>query len=135
VRASSVAGTGFRRAGLLAVGCFLACQPPPGAHAPLPVVEAPPAPAVVVHVQAKRFAYEPSRLVLKRGVPVVLEFTSADRKHGFKVPELGLRADIEPGRTTRLAFTPDRAGTFAFACDVFCGDGHEEMAGELVVEP
>jgi cytochrome c oxidase subunit II len=96
-----------------------------------------PAPAtpLVIRVTAKRFAYEPKRIVLKVGVPVVFEFTSADRAHGFKVPELGLRADIEPGKVTRLAFTPTKTGTFVFACDVFCGDGHEEMSGELVVTP
>jgi hypothetical protein len=30
---------------------------------------------------------------------------------------------------------PERAGTFAFHCDVFCGDGHEEMSGRIVVTP
>ena len=29
--------------------------------------------------------------------------------------------------------TPDKAGTFIFLCDVFCGDGHEGMNGTLVV--
>jgi cytochrome c oxidase subunit 2 len=28
---------------------------------------------------------------------------------------------------------PDTAGKFFFACDVFCGSGHEEMEGEIVV--
>jgi heme/copper-type cytochrome/quinol oxidase subunit 2 len=32
-----------------------------------------------------------------------------------------------------LSFTPDKAGTFTFLCDVFCGDGHEGMSGRLVV--
>jgi cytochrome c oxidase subunit II len=134
VKPALAAASVMRALGLLALGGALACKPPAGAHAPLPLLDAPGAP-VVIHVEARRFAYEPSRLVLKKGVPVVFEFTSADRKHGFKVPELGLRADIEPGKTTRLAYTPDRAGTFAFACDVFCGDGHEDMTGELVVSP
>jgi cytochrome c oxidase subunit 2 len=29
---------------------------------------------------------------------------------------------------------PDKAGNFAFFCDVFCGDGHEDMDGTLVIE-
>jgi len=33
-----------------------------------------------------------------------------------------------------VTITPDKPGTFVFFCDVFCGDGHEEMAGTLVVE-
>jgi hypothetical protein len=35
----------------------------------------------------------------------------------------------------RFSFTPDKEGTFPFHCDVFCGDGHEDMTGMLVVEP
>ena len=89
----------------------------------------------VIQVTARKFEYRPARLTLKVGVPVVLELTTLDRKHGFKVPDLGLRADILPGETARLEFTPPRVGTFDFACDRFCGDGHEDMTGELVVEP
>ena len=28
---------------------------------------------------------------------------------------------------------PDKTGKFTFSCDVFCGDGHEEMTGTIVV--
>ena len=72
---------------------------------------------------------------MRQGETVVLELTSDDRKHGFKVPELGIRADIEPGKVTRVTLTAARTGAFPFACDIFCGDGHEEMAGQLVVQP
>ena len=87
----------------------------------------------VIHLTAKRFEYTPSEITLKKGVPVVLEITSLDRDHGFKVPELGVRADVKPGETTRVRIVPDRTGRFEFRCDVFCGSGHEDMAGELVV--
>jgi cytochrome c oxidase subunit 2 len=33
-----------------------------------------------------------------------------------------------------LAFTPRKAGQFAFSCDVFCGSGHEGMDGVIVVD-
>lgn len=108
-----------------------------GRPTPIPAASAAEVPGGprVIEIKAKRFSYTPERIVVKQGVPVVLEFTSDDRKHGFKLPELGLRADIEPGEVTRVPFTPTRTGTFAFACDIFCGAGHEEMSGELVVEP
>jgi len=35
----------------------------------------------------------------------------------------------------RIAFTPARPGEFEFVCDVFCGSGHEDMTGTLVVVP
>ena len=33
----------------------------------------------------------------------------------------------------RVRFVPDRTGEFTFNCDIFCGTGHEEMAGTLTV--
>jgi cytochrome c oxidase subunit 2 len=88
---------------------------------------------VVIHVTARRFEFRPAEIVLRKDVPAVLELVSEDRTHGFNVPELGLRTDVEPGETRSLRFTPDRVGRFAFHCDVFCGSGHEEMTGEIVV--
>jgi cytochrome c oxidase subunit II len=87
----------------------------------------------VVRMTAKKFEYTPSQITLKKVVPVVLEITALDRDHGFKVPELGVRADLKSGQVTRVRIVPDRTGTFEFRCDVFCGSGHEDMSGEIVV--
>ena len=87
----------------------------------------------VIHMTAKRFEYTPNEITVKKGVPVILEITSLDRDHGFKIPELGIRADVKPGETTRVRIVADHTGRFEFRCDVFCGSGHEDMAGELVV--
>ena len=87
----------------------------------------------VVRMTAKKFEYTPSQITLKKGVPVVLEITALDRDHGFKVPELGVRADLKSGQVTRVRIVPDRTGTFEFRCDVFCGSGHEDMSGEITV--
>jgi cytochrome c oxidase subunit II len=87
----------------------------------------------VVHVVARRFTYSPDVIELQLGVPAIIELTSADRDHGFSVPELGIRIDVEPGKTARVRVVPQKAGTFDFHCDVFCGSGHEEMAGRIVV--
>ena len=87
----------------------------------------------VVHMTAKKFEYDPSKITLKKGVPVILEITALDRDHGFKIPELAIRADLKSGQVTRVRIVPDRTGTFEFRCDVFCGSGHEDMAGEIIV--
>ena len=87
----------------------------------------------VVRMTAKKFEYTPSQITLKKGVPVILEITALDRDHGFKIPELGIRADLKSGQVTRVRIVPDRTGTFEFRCDVFCGSGHEDMSGEIVV--
>ena len=87
----------------------------------------------VVRMTAKKFEYTPCQITLKKGVAVVLEITALDRDHGFKVPELGVRADLKSGQVTRVRIVPNRTGTFEFRCDVFCGSGHEDMSGEIVV--
>ena len=87
----------------------------------------------VVHVTAKKFEYGPNEITVKRGEPVVIELASLDRKHGFQIPELGVRADVKPGETVMVRFTPDKVGRFNFHCDLFCGSGHESMAGTLIV--
>jgi len=87
----------------------------------------------VIHITARNFEFSPGTITVKKGVQVVLELTSADRKHGFSLRAFGVRADIKPGAVSRVRFTPDRTGRFTFLCDVFCGEGHEEMTGTLVV--
>ena len=87
----------------------------------------------VIKVTAKQFEFSPSEITLKKGVPVVLEFTSADRLHGFDCPGLKVRTDIEPGKVNRVEFTPAEAGTFPFHCDNFCGSGHGKMGGKIIV--
>jgi cytochrome c oxidase subunit 2 len=88
----------------------------------------------VVHITAKKFEYSPSTVTLKKGEPVVLELASLDRVHGFNAPDFKLRADVKPDANVRLRFVPDKAGHFEFHCDVFCGSGHEDMTGEIIVE-
>jgi cytochrome c oxidase subunit 2 len=87
----------------------------------------------VVHVSAKRFEYSPAHLTLKKGVPVVLELSSDDVLMGLNIPDFNVRGDMEPGKVTRVRFVPDKTGTFAFLCDIFCGSGHERMQGTITV--
>lgn len=87
----------------------------------------------VIKIAAKRFDYTPNHITVKKGVPVVFELTTLDVVMGFNLPDFNVRADIVPGRVSRLRFVPDKVGTFVFLCDVFCGAGHEEMNGKLTV--
>ena len=86
-----------------------------------------------IRISASTFEFKPSEITVKKGVPVTLELVSQDRHHGFKLPEFHLRADIKAGVVEKLRFIPDQAGIFTFFCDVFCGDGHEDMSGTLKV--
>jgi cytochrome c oxidase subunit 2 len=87
----------------------------------------------VIPIKARKFTYEPDEIVLKLNEPAVLEFTSADVVMGFNAPDFKVRATIIPGQTARVRIVPDKTGTFVFHCDVFCGDGHEDMDGTIRV--
>ena len=87
----------------------------------------------VIHITAKKFDFSPDSITLKKGEPVVFEISSADREHGFNLRAFGVRTNVSPGKVSRIRFTPDKTGKFTFSCDVFCGDGHEEMTGTVTV--
>ena len=91
-----------------------------------------PAPRVI-DVVAKKFEFVPGEIRVGRGEVVALRFTAPEVPMGFNLADFNLRADIVPGRVTTVQFTADKAGTFTFLCDVFCGSGHEDMSGTLVV--
>ena len=87
----------------------------------------------VIKILARKFTYSPNKLTLKKGVPVLLELTTADILMGFNAPDFDVRADIIPGQVARVRLMPDKIGTFAFLCDIFCGSGHESMSGTITV--
>lgn len=102
------------------------------AGTPLLVRGAAAAPRVIA-VNARRFVFTPDRIAVRAGEPVVFELTVQDTFMGFSVPELGIRADLVPGRTVRLPAVVPKAGSYTFLCDVFCGSGHEDMHGLIEV--
>lgn len=86
-----------------------------------------------IEVVAKRFAYVPSDVTLKKGEPVVLVLRSEDVPHGVKFKELNLQTEIGKGGASELAFTPTQTGDFVGHCSHFCGSGHGAMTLTLHV--
>lgn len=86
-----------------------------------------------IEITAKRFAFEPAEITLKKGEPVVLVLKSADVAHGLRFRELNLNIKIDKGGTAELPFTPEKTGDFIGHCSVFCGSGHGAMALTLHV--
>ena len=87
----------------------------------------------VIKIIAKKFEFVPREIRIKQGETVLLQFTAPEVPMGFSLPDFGLRADIMPGKIATVRLTPDKTGSFEFLCDVFCGSGHEDMSGTLVV--
>jgi len=73
-------------------------------------------------------------LHLPVGKPVRVLLRSVDVVHDFYVPEFRAKMDLMPGMVTRFWFTPTRTGTFEILCAGFCGVGHPQMRGKVVVD-
>lgn len=89
--------------------------------------------AVEFKITAKKFKFEPGRITVRKGDRVRLVVTSVDVDHGIGIREFGVDKNVKKGATEVIEFVADKEGKFTFFCSVFCGDGHPEMAGELIV--
>lgn len=87
----------------------------------------------VIKVVGRKFEFVPSKIELKLNQPVTFELTTEDVLMGFGIPDFNVRADMTPGAVRTMRLTPDKTGTFDIVCDVFCGSGHEEMTGVIIV--
>jgi cytochrome c oxidase subunit 2 len=104
-----------------------------GSLAVLPLAKAKQPKTRVIKVVAKKFEFVPGEIHVKQGETVTLQFTAPEVPMGFNLADFNLRTDIVPGKVATLQLTPDKTGSFTFLCDVFCGSGHEDMNGTLVV--
>jgi polyferredoxin len=106
-------------------------------------------------LEAKKYGYSPSRIIVNRGDKIVLKPTSLDATHGFLLDghpvEFIMRKGVtflkytwedEDGklqadwdRVSEVEFATDKAGKFTFRCTQTCGNLHPFMTGELIVRP
>ncbi len=83
---------------------------------------------------AKKWEFSPSTITVNKGDTVKLTIRSVDVKHGFDLSAFNINENLEPGQDTMVQFVADKTGTFEFSCSVYCGSGHSEMEGQLIVE-
>ena len=88
----------------------------------------------VIDITAKRFAFSPDKITLKKGQTVKLRLHSEDVTHGFFLRTLKLDEEIPAGATTEVTVTPQQAGTFTSICDHFCGANHGNMNMTIMVQ-
>jgi len=88
--------------------------------------QAQPAPTRI-EITAKRFAFTPNEITVKKGQPVQLVLKSVDVAHGIRIRGLNVSVKVKAGGTAEVTFTPDQIGDFEGHCSVFCGAGHGSM--------
>jgi cytochrome c oxidase subunit 2 len=88
----------------------------------------------VIEIVARRYAFEPAIVEAIVGEPLRLMVVSADGPHGLEIKKFKVKQQIPRGTTpVAIEFTPTEAGTFPILCSEYCGDGHGDMKGSLVV--
>lgn len=95
----------------------------------------------VVHVQGFQWSWAfeypgdmiSPELVLAVDQPVRMEMTSKDVIHSFWIPEMRVKQDLVPGRTTVVRITPREVGEYKLRCAELCGLSHWSMLATVRV--
>jgi cytochrome c oxidase subunit 2 len=87
-------------------------------------------------ITAKRFEFSPATIEVTQGDTVRLTVKSADSVHGIEIEKFKVNEEIPKGGTPVVVeFVASEAGTFEIVCSEYCGSGHKQMKGTLVVAP
>ncbi|MFC4304091.1 cupredoxin domain-containing protein [Cohnella boryungensis] len=86
--------------------------------------------AKAVTIDATNFKFEPGEIKVKQGEEVSITLKNSQGNHALKVE--GYDKEVKGNAT--VTFVADKTGEFKFICSIFCGKGHEEMIGKLIVE-
>ena len=88
----------------------------------------------VVPIVARRFAFEPSQIEATVGERLQLVVTSADGVHGVEIKKFKIKKEVpRGGEAVTIEFTATTEGTFPILCSEYCGNGHNDMTGMLIV--
>ena len=94
------------------------------------IVAAPPG---EIYLVAKQFAWFPT-LKLRAGETYRLHVSSIDFQHGFSLQPMNMNFQVVPGYDHVLTIKPQAPGTYPIICNEFCGIGHQNMVGKIIVE-
>ena len=88
-----------------------------------------------ITLTAKRYTFSQPRIEVAANDVVKITLVAEDIAHTFTIDEYRISKRAAPGRPVTFEFRADKAGTFAFYCNLTIDDGCREMRGELVVTP
>jgi cytochrome c oxidase subunit 2 len=98
---------------------------------------------ITVTVDSFRFGYDPDTIKVHMDETIVIKLNGESLNdsvdvdlttHSFTIDEFDVDLRIERNETGKTVFTPTKRGRFTFYCSVFCGEGHDDMKGLLIVE-
>ena len=84
-------------------------------------------PARTIEIHARKFAFKPAEITLKKGETVTLRLISDDATHSLVVPDLKINEEMKRDHPVEVQVTPTSGGDFYGHCGHFCGMGHGKM--------
>ena len=69
----------------------------------------------------------------RKARPTGLHIASMDWQHGFSLQPQNINVQILPGYEMVLTITPDTSGDQTIICNEYCGIGHHNMVGKILV--
>lgn len=85
-------------------------------------------PGRTIEVHARRYAFDPAEVSVRKGETVQLSLFTDDVPHSLLVKELGIDEAATKNNPGHITFKPEHAGTFRGLCGRFCGEGHGRMS-------
>ena len=88
----------------------------------------------VIDITDRRFAFEPAEIEATVGEHLQLVVRSEDGVHGLEIKKLKIKKEVpRGGEPVTINFTATTEGTFPILCSEYCGKGHTDMTGKLIV--
>ncbi len=87
-----------------------------------------------VYVIGQAFTWLPSEMRFKVGDEVTFFVTSPDVQHGFYIHGTNINVQVIPGEVAKVKTIFKRPGEYLVICNEYCGIGHQNMIGRIVVE-
>ena len=83
---------------------------------------------------AQIWSFSPNEIRVPAGAEVTFRVASTDVVHGFFIENTQINAMVVPGQITEVTQTFDEAGEYLLICHEYCGIGHHNMWGRVIVE-
>lgn len=90
--------------------------------------------SLTVVMRAEFYVFRPDVVRVPAGRRVRFRITSPDVLHGFQIVGTNVNLTVAPGYVSEATTTFTEPGEYLVVCNEYCGLGHHNMQGTVVVE-
>ncbi len=87
------------------------------------------------HIVAQMWNFMPNEIRVPVGAEVTFNVTSKDISHGFYIEQHDVNLMLLPGQIAQATIRFNEEGEYHIICHEYCGPGHQNMFGVVIVEP